>query len=182
MLISLFKDVEDDRSFHGKEYPLWQILLFTVLAISCNAKTYEDIRTFILENYDKLNAVFHMNWRVRPTPSCIRKILVRTDPEELETAFRRFSEILQSNDDSLNGQKHYCFDGKTLRCSFSGVKKQDAIRVFNVFDAFANLIIAHVPMLSDKNNEIPVFQNLLETLVLKGIIVTADALHCQKKL
>ena len=33
----------------------------------------------------------------------------------------------------------------------------------------------------DKSNEIPVVKELLEILNLKGEVVTADAMHCQKE-
>jgi predicted transposase YbfD/YdcC len=36
--------------------------------------------------------------------------------------------------------------------------------------------------LDDKDSEIPAFQELLMTVDLKRRTVTADALHCQKKL
>ena len=34
---------------------------------------------------------------------------------------------------------------------------------------------------SDKSNEIPAVQQLLEVMQLKGAVVTADAMHCQKE-
>jgi predicted transposase YbfD/YdcC len=32
---------------------------------------------------------------------------------------------------------------------------------------------------SDKTNEIPVIQSMLQQLSVKGAIITADAMHCQ---
>jgi hypothetical protein len=62
------------------------------------------------------------------------------------------------------------------------VKDENSKRIFNVFDAAAELIVAHAPLESDKDHEIPTFQSMLQTLILEGIILTADAMHCQKKL
>lgn len=33
----------------------------------------------------------------------------------------------------------------------------------------------------DKTNEIPAVQELIEILDVKGMIITADAMHCQKE-
>jgi len=47
MLIDILKEIEDPRSYHGKEYQLWQILLVSILSILAEGKTYTDIRTFL---------------------------------------------------------------------------------------------------------------------------------------
>jgi predicted transposase YbfD/YdcC len=36
-------------------------------------------------------------------------------------------------------------------------------------------------MVSDKSNEIPAVQSLIDLLDLQGAVVTADAMHCQKE-
>ena len=78
-------------------------------------------------------------------------------------------------------RKHLCFDGKSLNGSFLHVHDKRAMHVFQVFAAHSQIILAHVP-LDDKDSEIPAFQELLITLDLKGCLLTADAMHCQKKL
>ena len=88
MLIKILKEIEDPRSYHGKEYQLWQILLVAILSILANGKTYHDIRTFLDVHYPKLNAIFKFNWRQLPDESAIRKIIVRVDPAEIERAFQ----------------------------------------------------------------------------------------------
>ena len=40
MLLERLKEIEDSRSYHGKEYLLHHILYFTVLALLSNAKKY----------------------------------------------------------------------------------------------------------------------------------------------
>ena len=44
MLIEALKSIPDPRSFHGKEYALWQILLISILSILANGKGYSDIK------------------------------------------------------------------------------------------------------------------------------------------
>lgn len=177
MLVNVLKEIEDPRSFHGKEYQLWQILLVTILCILCNGKTYHDIRIFLEAHYDKLNAIFNFNWRQLPDESAIRKIIVRVDPKEVERAFNLF-------DNKTIGEiaKHLCADGKALKGSFSHTKDKRAFRVLGVFSAQDQLVLTSKALPGDKDHEIPAFQEFIMSLPIKGLIITADALHCQKKL
>jgi len=50
----------------------------------------------------------------------------------------------------------------------------------NVWANHVNFCLGQIGM-SEKSNEIPAVQELLEILNLKCAVVTADAMHCQKK-
>jgi len=176
MLIEILKEIEDPRSYHGKEYQLWQILLVSILSILSNGKGYHDIRTFLEVHYEKLNAIFNFNWRQLPDESAIRKIIVRVPPEEIESAFRLHSMRCAPSD-----IQHVCFDGKALNGSFSHTRDTRAARVFSAFCTHNQIVLAHLPLAQDKDHEIPAFQEFIMSLSLKDVVVTADALHCQKK-
>ena len=179
-LFSILAKIPDHRDAQGREYRLEHVLLFSVLALLSNAKGYTDIERFIAVHFEKLKSIFNLKWRRVPHFSAIRKIIIGIDPKELEKAFEEGSSQ-QDNLSQEKGSKHYCCDGKALNGSFSQTKDKRAMHVFQVFAAHSQIILAHMP-LDDKDSEIPAFQELLMTLDLKGCIVTADALHCQKKL
>jgi hypothetical protein len=73
-----------------------------------------------------------------------------------------------------------CFDGKAMRGS-GGKVNNSATTLFTAFSALNEISLAHMP-LKDKASEIPALQDFLTQLNLKGVVVTADAIHCQKKL
>jgi hypothetical protein len=178
VLLDILEQVEDDRSYHGREYKLHYILLFTILALLDGAITYIDIHRFIKKHFTELKDIFKLKWRQVPGSDAIRKILVRTDPEEVEKAFREYSTYISKED---NSRRHICFDGKSLNGSFSKCKDKRAMRVFNVFSKHSEIVLAHIPLKEDKDHEIPALQKFIQELDLKGVVVTADALHCQKK-
>jgi hypothetical protein len=185
-LLSLLANIPDHRDRQGREYRLEYVLLFSILALLSNAKGYTDIERFITAHFEKLKSIFNLKWRRVPHFSAIRKIIVGIDPVEIEIAFERFAstqdKLSQEQSDSVEFErKHICFDGKALNGSFSRTKDKRALHVFQVFAAHSQIILAHFP-LDDKDSEIPAFQEFLTTLDLKGCIITADALHCQKKL
>ena len=179
MLLETLKQIEDPRSYHGKEYQLSHILYFTILAILANAKTYSDVASFMSIHYLKLKEVFKLKWRQAPDVSAIRKIIVRIDPAEIERVFREESQKKES--DVFPCEKHICFDGKALRGSFSHTKNKRAESVFMAFSVHSRLILGHIPTGVDKTHEIAALQEFLLSLNLKDVVVTADAIHCQKK-
>lgn len=178
-ILSILETIPDHRDRQGREYHLEHILLFSILALLSNAKGYSDIERFIAVHFEKLKSIFKLKWRRVPHLSAIRKIIVGIAPVDIEQAFQKAAAAQEKNF-SEKDRKHLCFDGKSLNGSFSQVHDKRAMHVFQVFAAHSQLILAHVP-LDDKDSEIPAFQELLMTLDLKGCIVTADALHCQKK-
>jgi hypothetical protein len=166
VLLDILEKVEDDRSYHGREYKLQHILLFTIIALLDGATTYVDIHRFIEKHFQKLKIMFKLKWRQAPGSDAIRKILVRTDPEEVEKAFREYSSTL----DSEEGEKHICFDGKSLNGSFSKCRDQRAMRVLNVFCKEDKIVLAHIPLKENKDHEIPAFQQFLQELNLKNVV------------
>lgn len=181
MLLEQLKKITDPRSYHGREYRHYDILYFTILAILSNAKTYADVATFIRVNFHELKAHFNLKWRQAPDQSAIRKIIVALDPEEVEMIFRQDAQDLENKGKS-EAFRHICFDGKALRGSFSHTKNKRAHGVFSAFAAHSQLILARLPLESKKDHEIPAMQQFLLDLNLKDVVVTADAIHCQKKL
>lgn len=184
MLMTQLEQITDPRSYHGREYLHHHILYFTILAILSNAKTYSDVASFIKVHFHQLKAHFGLKWRHTPDVSAIRKIIVALDPQEVEAIFRADAQNLAArsgNESSIQKVQQICFDGKTLCGSFSHTKNKRAQGVFSAFAVHSRLVLAHIPLSDDKEHEIGAFQNFLLSLNLKDVIVTADAIHCQKK-
>ena len=176
MLIDIFKKIPDHRDREARQYQLWEVLSLYVFAILANAKTYEDIGRFARENLGVLKEHFGFKWKRVPHYTQIRRILIGVKNDLLESAFREHSHMLMLQEGFL----HLCFDGKTLRGS-DKKSKGPADQLFSAFEAMSELVIAHMPLV-DKASEIPALQEFLQKLNVREVVVTADALHCQKKL
>jgi hypothetical protein len=70
-------------------------------------------------------------------------------------------------------------DEKALRDSVDQANNGAAKQLLKVFSREESLILAHEEI-DKRTNEIPVFQELIEKLGIKGKIITIDAMHCQK--
>jgi hypothetical protein len=191
MLLELLKGVEDQRSYHGKEYDLPHILFFCLYAVYCKANTYSKIAWFIEGHFKELKEAFNLKWRRAPTINGLWKIIVGINAEELESVLRNFlqkngglkdADIAEQNGSEENERPHFCFDGKTLRGSASSRNGKKSLRIMEMFEAATQQIKRTIPLESEKDNEITVFLNVLKKFDgLKGSVVTADALQCQKK-
>ncbi|GHU12095.1 hypothetical protein FACS189449_05010 [Alphaproteobacteria bacterium] len=178
-IIDALKEVKDDRKPNGKEYQLWEIILFSIFAIASNAKTYSDIQRFMECNFDNLVSVFELKWGRSPTISCVWKILTRIDFSDMEQVFMKY---FSDTSEYQNEIDHICFDGKVLRGSDSKTQDKSESKILSAFSAVSKKVLGHLQLESEKDSEIPALQEFLRKLNLKGVVVSADALHCQKKL
>ncbi len=181
MLTTFLSDVKDFRRLQGQRYNLHHTLLFSFLAICCNANTYRQIRLFIHTNFDKLSSYFELDWETAPHHTTIRNHIKGVCSDELEASFRAFTQHLLPAD-AFPGEdyNHIAADGKTLCGSSDETNGKRATQSFSFFHVAKGLILGQVEI-AEKTNEIPVFQQLLTVLEIPNSIFTADALHLQKK-
>jgi predicted transposase YbfD/YdcC len=180
MLTTFLSDVKDFRRLQGQRYHLHHTLLFSFLAICCNANTYRQISVFIHTHFDKLSWYFKLDWKVAPHHTTIRNHIKGVCSDELEASFRAFTQyLLPANAFCTQEYNHIAADGKTLRGSSDETAQKRAVQSFSFFHVARGLILGQVAI-AEKTNEIPVFQQLLEELEIPNALFTADALHLQK--
>jgi DDE family transposase len=177
-VLSRLATIPDPRRAEGKLYQLPHVLLFSILAIVSGANSYRGIRTFIKVHRRNLNKAFKINWKRPPAHTAIRYILQGLNGADVEKVFREHADEL--NFAARPGARVIAFDGKALKGSFDNFKDAKARQVLSAFAVDTALVLAHIEI-SEKSNEIPAVQKLLEELDVAGHIVTCDAMHCQKK-
>jgi hypothetical protein len=177
--LSLLATIPDRRRPEGKLYQLQHVLLFSILAIVSGANSYRGIRTFIKVHRQKLNKAFKISWKRPPAHTAIRYILQGLTAADVEKTFREHAASLNLGVAGFDARV-VAFDGKTLRGSFDNFKDAKAKQLLSAFAVDTALVLAHVEI-DEKSNEIPAVQSLLEELDVAGLIVTCDAMHCQKK-
>jgi predicted transposase YbfD/YdcC len=170
----------DFRRSQGQRYELHNVILFCILAISCNAKTFRQIAIFIKSHFLELSHAFDLEWKRAPSYTTIRNHINGLDSADLEGAFRVYTQHILPVLCQQDTFRHICVDGKTLRGSADKAQSKRAIQKLSLFDTIHNLILAHVEI-EDKTNEIPAFQQLLQEVEIQNAIYSADAMHCQKK-
>jgi hypothetical protein len=180
-LLAALEEIPDPRRRRqGRRYPLAHLLLFSVLAVLAGATSYRGIRVFIGVHRERLNATFGTRFRRAPAVNTVRALVQALDPAALEAAFRRHARAL-SDGMPAPGPRVIALDGKTLKGSFDHLHDAAAAHVLSAFACGAALILAHQEV-RDAPGEVPAVPALIEALGARGVLFTADALHCQKKL
>jgi hypothetical protein len=179
-LLAALNDVPDPRRAQGKRYPLPYLLLFTVLALLSGARSYRGVITFLQQRRAVLNEYVGTDLKRAPAVNTLRAVLQALDSEILEQAFRSHARGLLEQIEASE-PRLIALDGKTLRGSCDHLNDKKAAQVLTAFASDAALVLAHC-QIAEKSNEIPAGQMMITELGLTGVIITADAIHCQKNL
>lgn len=170
-----FEKVPDHRVPGLVTYPLNELLLSTLTGLLCGAEDWEDVVTL---------AQAHTRWLRRYLPFCSGIASADT----YQTVFRALdsdalAQCFASWVSSLVGHVRgvVAIDGKTLRGSKQEEGGRGALHLLSAYAHEAGLVIGQ-KRVDGKSNEISAIPELLESLALKGAIVTIDAMGTQKNI
>lgn len=111
-----------------------------------------------------------------PSHDTFSRLFRQLDPAQFGTAFQRF---MASFCERVEGV--VAIDGKVLRRSFDRASGKSPLHMVSAWGCDQRMVLAQVAT-DAKSNEIKAVPALLEMLSLKGTIVTADALNCQREI
>lgn len=174
--------VNDTRKKSGLRHPLQSFLTMSVMGIMSGYCGLQELAKFFYHNREKLTEMFDLKHGVASYTQ-IRTIFKDLDYDSLQTVFEMWS--LEYTD--LTESDWISVDGKSLRSTVSdyNTNKQNFVAMVNIFVERLGLVLTHQRYENKKASEIHVAQNklsqLLNQLKVKGIIVSLDAIHCQKK-
>lgn len=178
-LFDFFSSVQDPRRGQGQRYPLEAFLWMIFLSVACGHTSTRKIAAFCKANRTFFIDYFNLSHGV-PSHVSFFKLLRDLDSSGFALAFNTFmaSSVPLDNTDWVAG------DGQTLRSTVVGASTsaQDSCAVVSLFCQKVGLTIAITHYLNKKEHEITVLLTLLlDNLRDKGVMLTLDALHCQKK-
>jgi predicted transposase YbfD/YdcC len=109
-----------------------------------------------------------------PSHDTFSRVFRQLDPKPFHACFVRFMERFAQG---LQGV--IAVDGKTLRGSFDRASGQSPLHMVHAWAVDQRLLLGQIAT-EAKSNEITAVPKLLAMLSLKGCIVTADAMSCQR--
>lgn len=184
--VHLFSDVADSRIEGMIDYPLVEVVLITFLAVLGNAATWVDVAAFGESKKRWLKKFLRLKNGI-PSHDTFRRVFSLIDPTTLQQAtvnylMESIDNIRRSQGLKPEGYRQICVDGKEARGTGRKYNTREEVRnlqELHVYDA-TNSICLYSQNIDTKTNEIPVAQDILKGLQLKGCIVTFDALHTQR--
>jgi predicted transposase YbfD/YdcC len=167
-----FADLEDPREDNAR-YSLHEILLIALCAMLCGAEDCSDMAAFGRAKELFLRQFLTLRHGI-PSHDTFSRVFRLLDPAQFHACFLRFMQ-----DFAQAAQGVLAIDGKTLRRSFDRAAQKSPLHLVSAWAAGSRLLLAQIAT-DQKSNEITAVPALLEMLSLKGMIVTADALNCQR--
>lgn len=166
-------ELEDPRRQWGnKRHQLEDILVIGLCSIVCGGEDFTDMESFGQEREAWLRGFLALPGGI-PDSDTFRRVFERVDPQALGVVLRDWLDLHRRERDVVR------VDGKTLRGSAGAGHK--AYHVVSAFVSEQCITLGELKT-EEKSNEITAVPELLDMLDLKGSIVTADAMSCQKKI
>jgi hypothetical protein len=174
-LLTCLREVPDFRRAQGRRYPLAETLCMVVMSMMSGQCAYREIGRFLSHNQQELISCLGLSRRQLPSHVTIRQVLTHVDFQALAAAFRRWA--------AGQGRRTLSLDGKSLRSTVSEHEsaRQNFVVLVSAFCQQTGLIEEVECFENARQSEIASVRELLDRMQQRGLLLTLDALHCQKK-
>jgi predicted transposase YbfD/YdcC len=174
VLLDHFATLPDPRVARHRWHKLSDILVIAVCAVLCGAESYPAIEDFGQEREEWLRQFLELPEGI-PSHDTFNRVLRLLDPVEFQTCFLHWMQAVAE----VTAGEVVALDGKALRRSFAKGTSKRAIHMVSAW-ASENGVVLGQRKVDTKSNEITAVPELLDLLLLKGCIVTIDAMGCQR--
>jgi predicted transposase YbfD/YdcC len=174
-LPAAFASIPDPRKRRGQRYDLPFLLTCLVAALLCDCNSLEAVGRWTRDQRALLARVCGPRRHCTPTGSLYRRLLPRLSVAHVERALGSWVQQTRP----VRDREPLSFDGKTVRGARTATHTAPHLLSVSTHQSHETLVQVRV---EDKTNEIPVAQELLPHLALRGRVITADALHTQTAL
>lgn len=174
VLLEYFADLPDPRIDRCKDHALSDILAIALLATLCGAEHFTEMEAFGRAKEAWLKTFLPLKNGI-PAHDTFARVFAVLKPQAFHECFLRWVQELRT----VTEDEYVGVDGKTLRRAHrrgTGVKPLHLVQAW----AVRNRLVLGQLKVDQKSNEMKAVPELLWMLVLKGCIVTVDALNTQK--
>jgi len=172
-LVEAFSALPDPRTGPAQRHDLCEMILMALCAVLCGADTWVDVAEWAEDNESWLRRYLRLKHGT-PSHDTFGRVFRILDAVVFEACFRHWIAGLVG---AVAGV--VALDGKTIRGSRDG--KHGALHLVSAFITESGLCLGQEST-RGKGNEIAAIKALLDTLSLKGCIVTLDAIGCQTEI
>jgi predicted transposase YbfD/YdcC len=170
--VACFGGIADPREVNAR-HDLHELLMIALCTMLCGGEDCSDMALFGQAKEPFLRQFLRLRHGI-PSHDTFSRVFRLLDPVAFAACFTQF---MQRFSETLQGV--VAIDGKTLRRSFDRAAGKSPLHMVHAWCAEQRLLLGQIAV-EEKSNEITAVPKLLELLSLKGCIVTADALNCQR--
>jgi predicted transposase YbfD/YdcC len=174
-ILSYFSEMKDPRVERTKLHKLEDIIFIAIASVLSGVQSWNEMEMYGNIKMSWLETFLELPNGI-PTHDTFNRFFSALDPDEFENCFLSWISSICSR---TKGEV-VSIDGKTMR----GSRNQGCKSATHIVSAWADkneLILGQIKV-DEKSNEITAIPMLLNVLLLKGCVVTIDAMGCQKKI
>ena len=167
-----FGIIDDERDQANIKHPLVDILKLAIIAVLCGMDELDKIVDYGKNKKEFLEKEFGI--KAIPSKSTLTRIFIMISPKWLGLSISCILKtIIKEKEEQI------MLDGKAIR-STEAIKTIDTM--MNIVTAYTDtgISLCQIPV-DSKSNEIPAVRDLIDMMDIEGIVITADAMHCQKE-
>jgi len=168
-----WEGLEDPRCGNAALHDFHELLMIALCCVLCGGHGAVDMASFAEAKEPFLRNFLTLSNGL-PSHDTFSRLFRNLDPDQFRDSFQRF---MAQFSEQLQGV--VAIDGKVLRRSFDRASGRTALHMVSAWGSEQRLVLAQIAT-DAKSNEITAVPKLLRMLTLKGTIVTADALNCQR--
>ncbi len=176
-MMNYFEELETEKEYDGYYFKVSEAITIVILGSICGLKNVQQIHQWAKS--DKISGFLREKFGIYRIPCYywLLSLLKIIKPESLNKCFAKWVySVMPEKAEQLT----ISLDGKTI-CSTNQMGKYNSpLHIISAQVSELGLTLAQKTV-DGKSNEIPAVQELLQELNIKGNVVVADALNCQKK-
>jgi predicted transposase YbfD/YdcC len=173
--IRYFENVKDPRMKRKRRHELSHVIALALIAVIGGATTWNEVQEICDDCEEWLAGLLGLKNGI-PSHDTFNRVFSLLDPRQMERSFLRWTqEVVRLTEGEV-----IAIDGKSLRGSGEGGAKP-LVHMVSAWASKNGLVLGQVKV-DDKTNEIKAIPELLSMLIIKGCIVTIDAMGCQKEI
>ena len=175
LFLAAFQAVPDPRAANVR-HNLAELLIIAFLAVLCGATDCVGMEAFGLAKLEFLKRFLKLKSGI-PSHDTFSTVLRMIDPRGLDAAFAGLAAKLVA---ALGCNGVIAIDGKVLKGAYDKGKSSEAEMMVSAYATGLRMTLATVA--AKKRNEVAAALAVLDLIDLKGKMVTADSLHCNRKM
>lgn len=171
----MFAEVKDPRHQGYVKHKLADILILVMGAVVCGITELADMVVY----FENKLAFYTKHYGITKVPSkpTLSRILNMIDDSEVS---KDIVGIMKNNAGNIGNI--IAVDGKAIKSTGIEGQPHSFLQIITAYLTESGVVLGQESIEhNEKTNEIPVFQEMLDNLEIKGKTITADALHCQKE-
>jgi len=176
-LPEFLETVPDFRRGQGRMHRLSTILLLIIMAAMSGCSGQRPVGDFVNRHHDELAKLLQPKNNKLPSYQTIARVMQKLDYGQFAAVFFSWAKTIIT----IDAKEWMALDGKAIRgtTTNAGSAKQAFTNLVSLFSVRTKQVLTQGKVAS-KTNEIPLVTQLVEQLGMTGLVLTLDALHCQK--